>query len=222
MTNYVSTTEDKDYFEKYGGIPSEPDDILKYLQSTLKIDMKKVKEEAKKIESIPWDEIKITLFVIPRPSPRPRYSFKTSHFYVKNAQENKRFIEKVINNSNIIYTRTLMETKTFQPQPFSSMNNTEIYLAEMGLIRPMQNPDYDNLAKTYTDMIQGILLLNDNIVTFGSVDKAFSIKPRVEITIKYQLNFDSRFNKRRMMNSTSFKNTKNIVLYTELLTFTEE
>jgi len=64
---------------------------------------------------------------------------------------------------------------------------------------------WDNLGKTYSDMVQGILLLNDNIITSGTVEKFFSVKPRVRINIKYQLGFDSKFNKRKILHSTSYK-----------------
>ena len=54
-------------------------------------------------------------------------------------------------------------------------------------------------------MVQKILILNDNIISAGHVYKHYSVKPRVVIDIKYQRGFDSRFNKRRVLNSTNFK-----------------
>jgi hypothetical protein len=84
------------------------------------------------------------------------------------------------------------------------MNATEIYLAEKGIIEPMQDPDWDNLGKTYSDMIQGLLILNDNIIVDGHVKKHFSIKPRVHICIKYQDGFDSKYNRNRMLRSTAY------------------
>ena len=66
---------------------------------------------------------------------------------------------------------------------------------------------WDNLGKTYSDMIQGILLLNDNIVNPGKVEKYFSLKPRVDIFIKYQDGFDSNFNRKKITSSTQYLNT---------------
>lgn len=63
---------------------------------------------------------------------------------------------------------------------------------------------WDNLGKTYSDMVQGILMLNDNIISEGIVKKFFSVKPRVRINIKYQLGFDSNFNKKKITKSTSY------------------
>ena len=68
---------------------------------------------------------------------------------------------------------------------------------------------WDNLGKTYSDMIQDILLLNDNIVNPGRVEKYFSLKPRVEIYIKYQDGFDSNFNRKKITNSTQYLNMIN-------------
>ena len=86
------------------------------------------------------------------------------------------------------------------------MTKKEIILAEKGLIRPISTPDFDNLAKTYTDALQGILLLNDNIINEGTVKKYFSIKPRIHIKLKWQNNFDSKYNERKTINSKGYRN----------------
>ena len=53
-------------------------------------------------------------------------------------------------------------------------------LAELGLIRPLKKPDFDNLAKTYSDMTQGILLFDDALIIEGISRKWYSCKPRIE------------------------------------------
>lgn len=199
----ITRTEEL-YEEKYGHIPLEKEAILEYLRNTIKIDMAKVESEKDKIDALGWKELEIILPLVPSPSPRPRYNFATEHFYVRGAQENKKIIQRYITDANIIYTRTKLKIETYQPIPMSTMKKHEIYLAELGYIIPIQDPDYDNLAKTYTDMIQGILLLNDNIVSNGAVDKYFSIKPRVVIRIQFQDGFDSDFNYKKITKSTAY------------------
>ena len=54
-------------------------------------------------------------------------------------------------------------------------------------------------------MVQKYLLLNDSLITDGSVKKRYSLKPRVEITITYLLNYDCLYNKRVIENSKAFK-----------------
>ena len=65
--------------------------------------------------------------------------------------------------------------------------------------------DWDNLGKTYSDAIQKILILNDNIIIEGTSAKHYCIKPRVDIHIEYQQEYDSKFNKRKIESSKSFK-----------------
>lgn len=198
--------EELEYLEKYGAIPDEREDILKYLEGNMKLDFQKIKDQEEYIKSLKWKELTISLPVVPKPSPRPRYNFKIGNFYVRGASDNKKIIKKFIDDCNIIYTRTDLLVETYQPTPTSGMTNTEIYLAEKGLVLPISNPDWDNFGKTYSDMIQGLLILNDNIVNPGKVMKYYSLKPRVKIYIKYQDGFDSNFNRKKILNSTGYLN----------------
>jgi len=212
-----------EYQDKYGNIPIDKDDILEYLDKSLKLTQKdydKIKHEEDMVADIPWEELEIILPIIPKPSPRPRYSGFTKSFYVTGASENKKLFKHYVEDIyNIIYTTTHFRVTTYLPTPVSQMNRIEIVRAERGSIAPMSNPDWDNLGKTYSDMIQQILLLNDNVITKGVVEKYYSIKPRVVINIRYQQGFDSKFNKRRMIKSTNYQKYielgNAIELYTE-------
>lgn len=64
---------------------------------------------------------------------------------------------------------------------------------------------WDNLGKTYSDMLQDVLFLNDNIIQTGIVEKYYSLKPRIELFISYQDDFDSNFNRKRIENSKAYK-----------------
>ena len=76
------------------------------------------------------------------------------------------------------------------------MTQNEIYLAEIGKIRPLIDPDFDNFCKSYMDAIQGVLISDDNIITDAQIKKYFSIKPRVYIELAYQTRPDSRYNEK--------------------------
>ena len=78
------------------------------------------------------------------------------------------------------------------------MNAVEQVLAELGYIRPTSKPDFDNLAKTYSDMIQGILLDDDAYIIKGVSEKYYSVKPRIEIKLRYMKEFDSVYNKKKI------------------------
>ena len=209
MKNKSYKAQLEEYDMKYGMIPMENNNILSYLSNELKLtdkDFEKIREQNEYAKSIPWETLKIILPIVPNPSPRPRYSSVSGCFYVTGASENKKLLKHFINDKyNIIYTQTHFGVITYLPTPMSSMNRLEIYRAENKDIIPISNPDWDNLGKTYSDMIQKILILNDNIISKGLVEKYYSVKPRVEIIMQYQMGYDSKFNKRRTENSKAFK-----------------
>ena len=195
--------ENNEYRLMYSNYPDDQEDLIKYLESTLKYDQSKLIAEEERIKQIQWHEEEFVFHLIPKGTPRPRMD--GSHFYVKGARQMKKTFQKFLYDKGIICTRCEFTLITYQPTPINSMTNTEIILAEKGLLRPISTPDFDNLAKTYTDALQGIMLLNDNIINPGRVEKYYSIKPRIKIILRYQDTFDSRFNERKTLNSIGYK-----------------
>lgn len=201
----MSFTGDYEYDYLYGKYPDTQEELIKYLENSLKINNEKILTMEEKIKEIKWKELTFEVFIVPKGTPRPRYSSGTGVMYVKGAKEIKKKLRKIVEGNGIICTRVNYYLDVYLPTPLSSMSNSEILLAEKGLIRPISVPDFDNLAKTYTDSLQGILLLNDNLINMGRVEKYFSIKPRIKIKIEYQEDFDSEFNRRKTVNSISYK-----------------
>lgn len=193
------------YQEKYGHLPSTRDELMDYLEHHLKLDFSKIEAEEERILSIPWEEINIEAMIVPKGTPRPRYSPVNHRFYVKGAKETKQYFMTILDYNRVICTRVRYSLVLYMPTPTSSMTNTEIYLAEKGVLRPLTTSDWDNLAKTYTDCLQDVLIMNDNIINPGSVEKYFSIRPRVEINIQYQRGFDSKYNQKKAENTKAFK-----------------
>lgn len=208
MKNKPYKKQIEEYEFNYGKIPTNPDEILSYLSEELKLtekDFEKINAMEEYANSIPWNRLKIILPIIPKGTPRPKLG-KSGVFYVTGAKENKKLCRYYIEDKYaIIYTQTHLSVTTYMPTPLKSMNRYEIYRAEMKSLNPVAYPDWDNLGKTYSDMIQDILILNDNIVSKGLVEKHYSIKPRVEIEIEYQEGFDSKFNKRRIQSSKAYQ-----------------
>ncbi|HVN17192.1 MAG TPA: RusA family crossover junction endodeoxyribonuclease [Dongiaceae bacterium] len=66
------------------------------------------------------------------------------------------------------------------PSGFSAKKRQQ---AEKGALRPTVTPDWDNLAKACGDALVGIVLRDDKFVADGRVEKFFSDRPRVEMTI---------------------------------------
>lgn len=195
---------DKEYKQKYSHLPSDTDELLGYIESNYKLDKKKIHLQMDYIQNIPWKEINFTIELEPKGSPRPRINGRLGTFYVKGAKQLKKHLASVIESEGIICGRVELHMKTYQQTPMSSMTNTEVYLAEAGYIRPISKPDFDNLAKTYTDAIEGHMLLNDNIINPGSIEKYYSIKPRIEMTLKYQCGYDSKYNARKTTSTITY------------------
>lgn len=204
------------YNDKYKDLPDDEEELLSYVMDKYKVKDSKLDEALNIINNLEWKTIEFTLPLIPNPSPRPRHT-RQGHTYVEGAQETKEYfrhyvktrfndhVEDLVIDSDIIHTIVDIHLDFYIPTPVSSMNNTEIVLAQMGKIRPIGSGDWDNLAKTYCDMIQDILIYNDNIIASGSVEKFYSLKPKVVVKLRYQSDFDSNYNKRKVLDSKSYK-----------------
>lgn len=183
--------------------------ISAYLSTKIKRKslFKDIHSHIQRISKIKTESIKIIIYALPEPTPRPRVGLY-GHFYVKNANSNNKFMGVVVNNESdicgIITTPCKFHVDIYQPIP-KSMNTVDTVLSELGLIKPITTPDWDNLGKTYSDMVQKHLLLNDSLITDGSVSKRYSLKPRVEITITYLVNYDCLYNKKVIEHSKSYK-----------------
>lgn len=150
---------------------------------------------------ITWKSIDFTIHLVPKGTPRPKLGNR-GVFYVKGAKEHrkvfKKIWEEISKNHNMIQTATKFYCKAYLPTP-SSMSVSEKVCAEKGIIRPISKPDWDNLAKTYCDMIQQTLLYDDSLIIEGSLSKYYSILPRIEIHIEYASGFDCLFNQNKIL-----------------------
>ena len=117
----------------------------------------------------------------------------------------EKFFEK--QNLPMIQTATKVELKSYLPTP-SSMKISEKILAELGFLRPLVKPDFDNLIKAYIDMLQGTLLLDDAFIIEGTSKKYYSIKPRIELTIEFQDGYDSKWNEDKVQHMVNRSNTE--------------
>ena len=190
------------YKEKYGDIPIELPSRLDLIYDSCKYPDKVKKEVLNRIEeikSIEWGEYNYVMYVLPKATPRPRTTSKGSFFYVKGAADNKKYFQKRILKEewNIITTPTVFDCKCYFPMP-SNLPKVDKLLGELGYIQNISMPDFDNLAKTYTDMIKGLLMYDDRLIIDGRVRKYYSLKPRVEVNIKYMKSFDCNYNMKKI------------------------
>ena len=198
------------YAEKYRNIDSDLKkriyEYIEYHRFSSK-DFEELDKDIDRILNIDKEIIKIVLDIIPEPTPRPRLNFRNGNFYVSNAKTNNEFFRVLVSKEELlqdkIYTPVTFTCNTYFPIP-SGMNKKEVILAELGLIKPPITKDWDNLGKTYSDMVQKWLLINDGLITKGTSEKFWSLKPRVEITLEYLTEFDCKYNERLITKSKSY------------------
>ena len=199
------------YKEKYKNISKDQQErIASYLlqERFSQKDLNKFDAEFHRILKIKHEAQKLVFYIIPEVTPRPRINFHHGNFYVKNAASNNKFVKLMVDQEDSlrhrICTPCTFECKLFFPIP-STMNRVDTLLAELGVIRPQMKKDWDNLGKTYSDMVQKWLLMDDSLIYSGTSQKYWSLKPRVEIIIDYLIEFDCKFNKRLVQRTKAYK-----------------
>ena len=190
-----------EYEKLYGNLPSQKDELINYLSNKCNINPENI-EYNKDISEFN-NTLKIVLFEIPEGAKRPRARLINRknitnlaisnpdfiHIYSPNAKEDRIYMERLINDDiisikNIISTPCIVEINAYFKTP-SNFNNKETILSEMGIIRPITIPDWDNIGKKYCDMFNENIWLDDRLCVSGTVNKYYSIKPRIEILLKY-------------------------------------
>lgn len=145
----------------------------------------------------------VQLLEIPEGSERPRFRIINKsnfnkiaiesqfvHVYTPHAAEDHIYMKKLCDQELIqldylINTPCVCKYDAFYPIP-SSYSTTDIFLSEIGLIRPnIDKPDWDNLGKKYCDMYNHNIWVDDSLVFDAEVHKYYSALPRVEISLRY-------------------------------------
>ena len=196
-----------EYQEKYAHIPKNYTERLEYLYETLGINDKKSDEilqaRAAFINSTYYQTIRMVFYEVPEYTPRPRARIVNRSGIINAVTGNNSFIQvysitgrqnreymKMYTQQNLQELQQLLctpcdiEYNVYFPTP-SYYNKTQIFLAEIGLDRPMIKPDFDNIEKSYADSFTGNIWIDDIVVVDATFHKYYSILPRVEINLKY-------------------------------------
>lgn len=193
----------KEYDISYGDIPIGQEERLQLLfENSKRLTKEVIDEEVRRISQIKWLTREYVFYILPKATPRPRSTtLKNGRmlFYVKGASDHKQFLEYYLKDedSTIITTPVKFDAKIYEPIP-KTMGKLSTIIAEMGLIRPITKPDWDNLAKTYCDMIQGLIIKDDRLIIDGRLQKYYSIKPRIEIRLSYMESYESEFTRKKI------------------------
>lgn len=197
-----------EYEQKYGDIPVDFHERLSWLYDKLKITESQafdiMLKRADMLGSLYFYDINVVLFEVPEGSPRPRFRLVNRqnlanmaianpsfiHVYSITGAEDNKFMRRLIDAGELsqldqlICTPCDVDICAYMKTP-SSYNKQDTILAELGLHRPIFKPDFDNIAKKYSDMFNKNVWLDDTLVVDGSIHKFYSVLPRIEIRIKY-------------------------------------
>lgn len=209
-----------EYNAEYGHIPKDYMERLSWLyreENFTKDDLEKLMVFVDELGEVQWSEVTYIFYMHPHATPRPKLNPNTFTFYVGGAYYNKQIFEKFMevhsDNEVVISTPCIMETKTYTQTP-SGMSKIEKMAAELELLHNVNRPDWDNLGKSYCDMVQDALVSEDSIVIRGAVEKFYSVLPRVEVNVRFMTRYDCRYNKSSVEKRKSFtenpKTLKNI------------
>lgn len=195
------------YNENYGHIPIDYNDRLSWMFDEYKLSVAKCNEILEKrdqmMQNLFFTDLNINLFEEPEGSKRSRFriinrtNFASAaisnpsfvHVYTPDASSDNAHMKRLTEDGlveleQMICTPCMVHYKTYIKTP-SSFSVTDKFLAEIGLSRPIVKPDWDNMGKKYSDMSNANIWLDDSFVISGTVDKFYSILPRIEINIKY-------------------------------------
>lgn len=207
----MSKKEIKEYHDKFGDIPKDYMERLAYLyrlKPYTKEHLNSLLDKVDKLKTVEWDEVTYVFYMNPKSTPRARLNPKTFTFYVRDAKNYKQvfddFMAQHSNMECVISTPTIITTKVYMETP-KTMSIEEMLAAELELIHHVNNPDWDNVGKTYSDMVQKTLISNDSIVCKGSIEKFYSILPRIEVNVRFMTQYDCKYNKRTVEGRKSFK-----------------
>lgn len=221
-----------EYYDKYNHIPKGYIERLEWLYETLNIDDKKSDEILRArenfINTTYYNTINLVFYEIPEYTPRPRARIINKAGVINAATGNNSFIQvysitgrqnreymEMYTKQNLSELERLLctpcdiEYNTYFPTP-SYYNKTQIFLAEIGLDRPIIKPDFDNIEKSYADAFTGNIWIDDIVVVDASFHKYYSVLPRVEIILKYSNQLCNNHQYKSMINRKDFTNEMNV------------
>lgn len=129
----------------------------------------------------------ITIIGTPVPQSRPRFSKGRIYTESKSSayrdlvrksadsQFSHSLLDMPLSVNMVVYMPLTAEIKNSKKKSES---------ARIGVLKPAKKPDIDNLAKAVMDGFNGIVWVDDGLVTDLCVKKRYSDNPRVEVVIE--------------------------------------
>jgi Holliday junction resolvase RusA-like endonuclease len=226
-----------EYDAKYRDIPKDYIERLQWMYDTYHITPSKAEEilraRDQMLSQMEYATYKVVLYEEPYGAERPRAKYLNRSNLIQEAKANPSFIHIYSPHAreNNVYMKRLMEDNEYYqleqlictpcrvivtsyfktPAQYSSVLK---FLAEVGLERPLVKPDWDNLGKSYSDMYNANVWLDDALVVEGTSRKFYSILPRVEIDLYYLNMVYNKYQYNNIINRSDFdSNTMKLNYY---------
>lgn len=216
----------KEYEEKYSMIPNDYGERLAWMDDKYKLTdglRDQIMDRAFNIiNNLEFYDFLIVLYMVPEGTPRHRYRLITPknymtaavsspyvHVYQPRAAENSSYLHKLL-DTEVVQLQQFIQTpfacniNTFFPTP-SNYNRVDTFIAEMGLDFQITKVDVDNQMKCILDMFNENVWLDDRMCFSGRLNKFYSIKPRIEIQIKYANCAMNKYQYNRIVNSVNYR-----------------
>ena len=174
------------YQEEYGKVSNDCiERIYNFLDGLNNKQLETLRYDIENNLQTKWKSVSFIFYFIPKATPRARFSGFGKHFYVSDAMNNRKLMEKFVKENlsdfELITTACKFHCDCYFPIP-------------MKLVNHLSKPDWDNLGKTYSDMIQNTIIMDDSLIIDSTVRKFYSSKPRIELVIEYADRYDSKYN----------------------------
>lgn len=139
-------------------------------------------------------ETKLVIYGEPVPQGRPRFARIGKYVHTYDPAKSKNYKQLV----RFWATQQLKKIEGFKPYEAALCVEVTFYLpipiswskkrrldASQGVIRPTKKPDLDNLYKGVTDALNGLLWVDDDIITDAQIHKRYTAElARTEIVVR--------------------------------------
>lgn len=140
------------------------------------------------------DEIKLVIYGEPVAQGRPRFARVGKYVHTYDPQKSKNYKQlvrfwvtqqlKTIDGFKPFEKALYVDLTFWLPIPISWSKKKRIE-ADSGIIRPIVKPDTDNIVKSVTDSCNGLLWVDDSIITDLHARKRYTAgQARVEMVVR--------------------------------------
>lgn len=138
----------------------------------------------------------------------------TFNFHIPGGELTKEimveFQEMHSNMDCIIFTPCELTVRIYNKMP-KGMSRVNKVASELGIIHNVSSPNWDKVGTQYAELIQKTLVSNTSLVYKTSIEKLYSIIPRIEVIIDFMTLYDCSYNKRTIERKKGFKENDQVL-----------